>query len=215
MSIMLWGRLNSANVQKAVWALEELELPYDHVPLGGAWGGTDSPDYLAMNPNGLVPTLRDGELTVWESHAIVRYLSAEYGSGLLFPMEARDRAVVDQWTDWTATTFQPAWIALFWNLVRTAPEQQDAAAIARALAATSRCLSIMERRLDEAPYLGGAEFTYADIVAGVALYQWSTMDIERPALPAVSAWHERLNGRQAFRKAVNVPYDDLRARSAF
>lgn len=215
MSITLWGRLNSANVQKAVWALEELELPFEHVPLGGAWGGNDAPEYLAMNPNGLVPTLRDGDVTVWESHAVVRYLSAEYGSGLLFPMEARDRAAVDQWTDWTATTFQPAWIALFWNKVRTPPEQQDAAAIARALAATGRCLAIMERRLSRVAYLGGTEFTYADIAAGVALYRWSTMEIERPELPAVEAWHERLNGRRAFRKAVNVPYDELRGRLAF
>src|SRR5688500_15046279 len=105
MTITLWGRLSSGNVQKVVWALEELELPYVHVPLGGSFKGNDTPEYLGMNPNGLVPTLRDGDLTVWESHAIVRYLSAEYGSGLLFPMEARDRAVVDQWTDWTATTF--------------------------------------------------------------------------------------------------------------
>lgn len=178
-------------------------------------GGNDAPDYLAMNPNGLVPTLRDGDVTVWESHAIVRYLSAEYGSGLLFPMEARDRAIVDQWTDWTATTFQPAWIGLFWSKVRTPPEQQDAATIERLLAATNRCLAMLERRLGEAKYLGGAQFTYADIVAGVAMYRWSTMEIERPELPAVAAWHARLNERQAFRKAVNVPYDDLRGRLAF
>ena len=215
MSITLWGRLNSANVQKAVWALEELELPYEHVPLGGAWGGLDTPEYRATNPNGLVPTLRDGDLTVWESHAIVRYLGAEYGSGLLFPMEARDRAAVDQWTDWTATTFQPAWIALFWNLVRTPPAQREPAAIERALAATSRCFEMLESRLSAVPYLGGPSFSYADIVAGAALYRWSTMEIERPALPAVAAWHERLDGRQAFRKAINVPYDELRGRSAF
>jgi glutathione S-transferase len=215
MSITLWGRVNSANVQKAVWALEELELPYEHVPLGGAWGGLDTPEYRAMNPNGLVPTLRDGDLTLWESHAIVRYLGAEYGSGLLFPMEARERAAVDQWTDWTATTFQPAWIALFWNLVRTPPDQQDPAAIERALAATSRCFEMLESRLSAVPYLGGPSFSHADIVAGAALYRWSTMEIERPALPAVAAWHERLDGRQAFRKAINVPYDELRGRSAF
>lgn len=215
MSITLWGRLNSANVQKAVWALEELELPYEHVPLGGSFGGTDTPEYLAMNPNGLVPTLRDGDITVWESHAIVRYLSAEYGSGLLFPMEARDRAVVDQWTDWTATTFQPAWIAVFWNKVRTPVARQDAAAIERAVAATSRCFGIMEMRLEKVPYLGGEQFTYADIVAGAAMYRWTTMEIERPELPAVDAWHERLNGRRAFRKAINVPYDELVGRLSF
>ena len=215
MTITLWGRLSSCNVQKAVWALEELELPYEHVPLGGQFGGTDDPDYRALNPNGLVPTLRDEHLVVWESHAVVRYLSAEYGSGLLFPMEARDRAAVDQWTDWTATTFQPAWIGLFWNKVRTPVAQQDAAAIGRSLATTVRCFELLERRLAEAPYLGGRSFSYADIAAGVSLYRWSTMAIERPELPHVAAWQERLNQRAAFRKAVNVPYDELVGRLAF
>lgn len=215
MAITLWGRLNSANVQKAVWALGELELPYQHVPLGGSFGGTDTLQYLAMNPNGLVPTLRDGELTVWESHAIVRYLSAEYGSGLLFPMEARDRAEVDQWTDWTATTFQPAWIALFWQKVRTPVEKQNQAAIDKALADSVRCFRMLDDRLGDVPYLGGEQLTYADIVAGVSLFRWSTMQIERPPLPNVEAWHARLEERAAFRQAVNVSYDELMGRLSF
>ena len=215
MSIMLWGRLSSCNVQKAVWTLEELALPYEHVEVGGRFGGNDTPDYLALNPNGLVPTLRDGDLVVWESHAVVRYLSAEYGSGLLFPMEARERAVVDQWTDWTATTFQPAWIGLFWNVVRTPVADQDADAIAKSLAATNRCLALLDRRLAEVPHLGGQALSYADIVAGVALYRWSTMDVPRPELPHVAAWHGLLAERAAFRKAVNVSYEDLVGRLAF
>ena len=215
MTITLWGRLSSGNVQKVVWALEELELPYAHVPLGGSFKGNDTPEYLGMNPNGLVPTLRDGDLTMWESHAIVRYLSAEYGSGLLFPMEARDRAVVDQWTDWTATTFQPAWIGLFWLKVRTPVAQQDAAAIGKALAASVRCFEMMEKRLSQVQYLGGNELTYADIVAGAAMFRWSTMEIERPPLPHVDAWHARLSERAAFRKAINISYEELVGRLAF
>lgn len=215
MTITLWGRLSSGNVQKVVWALEELELLYEHVPLGGSFGGNHTPEYLGMNPNGTVPTLRDGELTVWESHSIVRYLSAEYGSGLLFPMEARDRAVVDQWTDWTATTFQPAWIGLFWLKVRTPVAQQDTAAIDKALAASVKCFEMLEARLSRVPYLGGEELTYADLVAGAAMYRWSTMAIARPALPNVEAWHARLNERAAFRKAVNVSYEELVGRLAF
>jgi glutathione S-transferase len=214
-SITLWGRLSSCNVQKVIWTLEELELPYEHVPLGGKHGGNDTPEYRAMNPNGLVPTLRDGELVIWESHAIVRYLSAEYGSGLLFPMEARDRAAADQWTDWTATTFQPAWIGLFWAKVRTPTAEQDSAAIAKAFAASVRCFDIIERRLGEAPYLAGKTLTYADIVAGVALYRWTTMEIERPMLPNVQGWHARLSERAAFRKAVSIPYEELVGRLAF
>lgn len=203
--ITLWGRFSSCNVQKAVWALEEL----------GRFGGNADPDYLAMNPNGLVPTLRDGDLVIWESHAIVRYLTAAYGMGGLFPDDARDRAVVDQWTDWTEATFQPAWIGLFWHVVRTPVSQQDRAAIAKAMAATNRCFAMMEERLGKAPYLGGELLTYADIVAGVSLYRWTTMAIDRPVLPSVEHWHARLSERVAFRKAVNVDYEELRGRLSF
>ena len=215
MTITLWGRLSSANVQKAVWALEELGLSYEHVPLGGRFGGTADPGYLAMNPNGLVPTLRDGDLVVWESHAIVRYLAATYGADLLFPTDPRERAIVDQWTDWTATTFQPAWIGVFWLLIRTPVEEQDRAAIDKAIAATSRCFEMMDKRLGQVPFLGGDRLSYADIVAGVSLYRWKTMPIDRPLLPNVKHWHARLNERAAFRQGVNVDYEELRGRLAF
>jgi glutathione S-transferase len=207
--------LTSANVQKVVWTLEELGLPYEHVPLGGRFGGNDTPEYLAINPNGLVPTLKDGDLTLWESHAIVRYLAATYGPGSLFPDSPRDRALVDQWTDWTATTFQPAWIGVFWLVVRTPVEKHDRAAIAKAIGDTHKCLGMMDARLAQAPYLGGDRFTYADIVAGVSLYRWTTMEIERQRFPNVEAWHVRLGDRAAFRKAVNVDYEELRARLAY
>jgi glutathione S-transferase len=213
--ITLWGRLTSSNVQKVVWALGELGLDYEHIPLGGRYGGNNRPDYLALNPNGLVPTLRDGGLVVWESHAIVRYLCAEYGSSTLFPPEPAERALVDQWTDWVATTFNPAWTGLFWQLVRTPVPQHDQAAIEKVLTATNRCFEIMEKRLGEVPYLGSAHLTYADIVAGVAMYRWTTMDIERPTRPNVEAWHARLLERPAFVKAVNVDYGELRGRLAF
>ena len=113
------------------------------------------------------------------------------------------------------TTFQPAWIGLFWAKVRTPRAGQDQVAIAKAFAASARCFDIIERRLGEAPYLAGETLSYADIVAGVAMYRWATMDIERPVLPNVEAWHARLNERAAFRKAVNVSYEELVGRLAF
>lgn len=213
--ITLWGRLSSGNVQKVVWVLEELELPHEHIPLGGPFKGLDSSDYLAMNPNGLVPTLRDGDLVVWESHAIVRYLSAAYGSGLLFPVDPKARAIVDQWADWAATTFQPAWMSVFWLLVRTPAAQHDKAAIDKAVAASLRCYAMIEDRLGEAPYLGGERLTYADIVAGVSMYRWMTMPIDRPFMPNLEAWYARLNERAAFRKGVCVSYEELVGRLAF
>jgi glutathione S-transferase len=198
-----------------MWALEELGLDYEHVPLGGSYKGLDTPDYLALNPNGLVPTLQDGGLTVWESHATVRYLAAAYGAGSLWPEDTRERAIADQWTDWTATTYQPAWIGAFWSVVRTPPEQQDPVIIADALAATRKCLDILDRQLDARPFLAGERFTYADIVAGVSLYRWFTMEIARPALPNVERWYRQLSERDAFRRVVKVSYAELVGRLAF
>ena len=215
MAITLWGRASSANVQKVRWALAEIGLAHEHVPLGGKYGGNRDASYLALNPNGLVPTLRDRDVVVWESHAIVRYLAATYSSGSLWPESPASRAIVDQWTDWTATTFQPAWIAVFWQVVRTPREQRDPARIARSLAEAESCLSIMERRLSENPFLGGDTLTYADIVAGVAMYRWSTMDIERLPHPAVEAWHGCLGQRAAYRDTVEIDYSELAGRLAF
>lgn len=215
MAITVWGRLTSSNVQKVIWTLGELELPFEHIVVGGFAKGTDTPEYRAMNPNGLVPTIRDGELVLWESNAIVRYLSAEYGSGLLFPVEPRERAIVDQWADWTATTFQPSWSAVFAARVRTPAEQQKPEAIAKAIAHAEVQFEILDRRLAEVPYLAGEQLTYADLIAGIGLYRWTSMDIPRRAFANVAAWHQRLRERPAYVKGVEVPYDELVGRLTF
>lgn len=214
MGITLWGRDTSSNVQKVRWALAELGLDYDHIPLGGRHGGNGDADYLAMNPNGLVPTLRDGDVVVWESHAILRYLAASYGVGTLWPDLPHERASVDQWTDWTATTFQPAWIEVFWTLVRTPPDQRDSARIAKAIASTEKCLVLMDRQLAKTPFLAGEQLTYADLAAGVAMYRWTTMAVERQPQPHVEAWHQRLRERPAFRANVEIDYAELAGRAS-
>lgn len=213
--ITLWGRANSSNVQKITWALEELGPGYERIDLGGPFGGLDAPSYRALNPNGKVPTLRDGDLVIWESHAILRYLAARYGAGRLWPDAPDDRAIADQWTDWTATTFQPAWSRLFRLFVRTPADQHDKVAIGRALGTTYGCFGLLDARLGAVPYLAGEAFTYADIAAGVAMFRWTSMKIERPPMPNVMAWHARLDARRAFRKAVCVSYDDLVGRLSF
>lgn len=212
--IALWGRASSANVQKAMWALREMRLAHERVDAGGRFGGLDTPEFLAMNPNARVPVLRDGALTLWESHAILRYLAARYAPGELWPEDPAARAVADQWTDWTATTFQPAWVGLFWRLVRTPEDRRDPRAVARALKASIAAFRILEGRLAETPYLAGDTLTYADITVGVSLYRWTTMEIERPDLPNVAAWHARLLERPAFVETVCTSYAELVARPA-
>ena len=215
LELTLWGRASSANVQKALWALAELGVPFEHRLVGGAYGGLDDPQYRAMNPNGLVPTLVDGNLVLWESHAILRYLAGTYGRETLWRESVRERAIVDQWTDWTATTLQPAWIAVFWLFVRTPPELHDRKAIAAAHARTVAALRILDTHLADSDYLAGNSLSYADIAAGVALYRWFTMEIDRPAMPGVENWYRRLEQRPAYRQTVMVSYAELVGRLAF
>jgi glutathione S-transferase len=209
--LVLWGRRTSANVQKPMWALAELGVPHEQREVGGKYGGLDSPEFVAMNPNKVVPVLQHGDLVLWESNAIVRYIAATWGSGSLWPVEPRKRAVADQWTDWTATTIQPAWTAVFVRLVRTAPSKRDPQAITAAVAAANALFAILDEALARTPYLAGNQLTYADIIAGVSLYRWYDMDIQRRALPHVEAWHARLRERTAFRNTVEVSYADLAA----
>lgn len=214
MTMTLWGRVSSANVQKAIWALEEVGVEYSRIDKGGKFGGLDEPAYRALNPNGLIPTLQDGAVTVWESHAIVRYLSAQYASGLLWPVEPQDRALADQWTDWAAMTFQPAWIGVYANVVRLPKEQQSPEATAIALEKANRLYAILDAQLAMTPYVAGTGLTYADIVIGVSMYRWTTMEIARPELAHLDAWHKRLLARPAFVRAVNVSYEDQRGAGA-
>lgn len=215
MAITLWGRASSSNVQKVRWALAEVGVAYEHIPLGGKYGGIKEPAFLAMNPNGRVPTLRDGELTLWESHAILRYLSATYSPGDLWPENPIARALCDQWTDWTATTFQPAWNRVFWGLVRTPLEKQNKAGIASAISRTEACFAILEDGLAKSPFLCGDRPTYADIAAGTGMFRWSTMNIERVKRPSVEAWHARLRERPGFQEGVEIDYAELVGRQVF
>ncbi|MEX0628322.1 MAG: glutathione binding-like protein, partial [Cucumibacter sp.] len=166
----------------------------------------------AMNPNALVPVLKDGEFVLWESHAVVRYLSAKYGAGTLWPEAVQARALADQWTDWTAARFQPAWIGVFYAVVRTGPADRNDGQIARLIAATNDCFQIMDGQLARTPFLAGETLTYADIVAGTSLYRWYSMEIARERFAAVEDWHRRLLQRPAFVTGVSVPYDDLVAK---
>lgn len=213
--IALWGRMSSCNVQRAVWALEEVGIAYERIDAGGDWGGLDDPAYLALNPHGRIPTLVDGDTVVWESDAIVRYVAARYGAGSLWPEAPEDRAAADQWMAWTAASLYPDWIELFWKLVRTPPAKRDPDTIARLLTATARRFELLDRHLKTGDYMSGNTFTMADIPAGMMLYRWFEMDIVRPDTPHVEAWYARLRDRPAYRKAICIPFDDLVGKESF
>lgn len=219
MTITLWGRQSSANVQKVWWALEELGLAYDHRIVGGPYGGTDTPDYRALNPTGLVPTLQDtgqdGDLALWESDAIVRYLSAQYGAGTLWPENPVQRAQVDKWMVWSSSTLFPALLGLFINLVRMPDAQKNQNVIDRALKQATAAYKFLEGQMGDRKFMAGDHLTMADLIGGVTLYRWYDMDIDRPVLPKVRAWYDRLCERDAYRKTVCTSYAELVGRLTF
>lgn len=208
MTATLWGRLSSCNVQKAMWALEEVRLPYKRIDLGGDFGGLDDPAYRALNPHGKVPTLQDGAVTVWESNAIVRYLAATYAAGTLWPETPAERAEADMWIAWTDALYR-SWIELFWRFVRTPPEHHNTERIDALHAQCITHYGALDDPLATRRYLAGDTFTMADIPAGMTLYRWFEMDIQRPSMPNLEAWYERLRQRPGYLTAICIPFDDL------
>ena len=203
--LKIWGRINSVNVKKVVWAAEECGLAYERIDAGMQHGVVSTAAYLAMNPNARVPTLEDDGFVLWESNAMVRYLARRYGQGTLDPQDLRQYADADRWMDWCTSTLAGTFRHVFWGMVRTPVEQRDAKAIETSRVETAKLLAIPEAVLAHQPYLAGAQFTMGDIPLGCFVHLWLSMPIERPAHPALTAWHARLAARPAFQKAVNTP----------
>jgi glutathione S-transferase len=202
--LKICGRVNSVNVKKALWAAEELGLKYERVDAGLQFGVNNTIDYKRMNPTGLVPTLYDDGFTLWESHAIVRYLAAKHGAGTLWPTDVKARADADRWMDWTHSFSREFQRPVFWPLVRTPPEQRDGAAIAAAVKKCGEMLAVPEQILKAQPYLGGKQFTMGDIPLGCHIQLWMRLPIERPSLPGIDAWFARLCERPAYGRIVDI-----------
>jgi len=201
--LKVWGRKNSSNVRKVLWCAEELALPYDREEAGGAFGVVDSPQYRALNPNGRVPMIEDDGFVLWESNAIVRYLAARYGSDTSwYQRDVCVRAQADKWMDWTTSTFAGPFRDLFWGMLRTPAEQQDWVLINGASKTCAELLSIVDQALSEKPYLSGDEIGMGDIPLGSFIYAWFEMPLERPSMPNLEAWYERLKLRPCYRGAV-------------
>ncbi|NDW05631.1 glutathione S-transferase family protein [Jiella pacifica] len=201
----IWGRNNSTNVRKALWCAEELGLSYERMDAGGSFGVVDTAEYRSLNPNGRVPTLQDGDLTLWESNAIVRYLAMAYGAAPFAPTDPVAWASADKWMDWTSTTLGGPFRDVFWNTLRMTPETRDEVALASGLEACGKLLAIPEAELGKTPFLSGDDFGFGDIPLGCVAYGWFEMPITRPEFPNLSAWYERLKQRPAYRKGVMTP----------
>lgn len=203
--LRIWGRRNSINVQKVLWCLAELNVPHERVDAGMQFGLNDTPEYLSKNPNGRIPMLEDGDWVLWESHAIVRYLSGVHGLGTLWPGSPRAFAEIDKWMDWFHTTLEPELRVAFWQLVRTPPDQRDMAAVDAARLRVIKALTILDGQLLGKKFVGGTTFTMGDIPLGVAAYRWFALNLERPQMRNVETWYRRLTERPAFQQHVMIP----------
>jgi len=214
MAIQLYARRTSSNSQKVLWFLGELGLDYEFVATGGDAGGLQSPAFLALNPNGRVPLLVDGELAVWESHAILRYLAAAHAPARFWPADPAERSRVDRWMDWSQSQFDASFMALFWGYWRTPESERDASVNDRNIALCRHYLSILDRALAGHTYVVGDRLSLADIPVGALMYRYANLGVTAELGPRVGDWYARLCERAVFRTHVMRPFDELKGRRA-
>ena len=205
--LKIWGRKNSVNVQKVLWCLSELDLGYERIDAGMAFGRNNEPDYLAMNPNGRVPTLVDGDFVLWESNSVMRYLALAYApESTLYPKTPQARAGVDRWLDWTLSTLQPVDRPVFWALVRTPVAQRDMVAIQKDADAEAVQWRIVDAQLATRRFIEGDDFTIADIALGAYARRWFGVEgISKPVLPHLDRWFAQFAGRKGFAEFIAPP----------
>ena len=202
--LKIFGRTNSINVQKVMWTVAELGLPHERVNAGMAHGVVGEPWYADLNPNRLVPAIDDDGVVLWESNVIVRYLAAKHAAGTLMPADPAMRARAEMWMDWQQTSF-PGFGPLFLGLIRTPPEKRDMAAIRAGGEGTEAALRLLDKHLANRSHMIADHLTVADIPLGCVAYRWYALPIERPELPNLRAWYERLVKRPAFAQHVMLP----------
>ncbi len=211
-ALSLIGRKTSINVQKVRWLLLELGLDHAHRELGGAFGGLQTDAFAALNPNRLVPVLVDGDLVLWESNAILRYLARRYSPGGIEGATPAQIAQADMWMEWFQNRPLPQLTAVFYQTVRLPRAERDAGLRDAAAARLNDAFALLDRHLTGRTHLVGDALTLGDIVIGTALFRYFTLDFERPSLPSLRAYYTALQGRAAYREAAMVPYESLRAK---
>ncbi|MEJ2375706.1 MAG: glutathione S-transferase family protein [Pseudolabrys sp.] len=202
--IKIWGRNTSSNVQKAMWAVGELGLEHERIDIGGKFGQNREPKYLAMNPNGLVPTLEEEDgFLLWESNSIVRYLAGKHDkAGVMEPKDAHQRALASQWMDWQLSVVGPAITPAFWGLIRTPEEKRDMAAIKASQEKTVAAMQILDAQLGKTNFVAGGAFSYGDIPVGIMCYRYVQLVPDRPSTPHLDRWYAAISARPAFKEHV-------------
>lgn len=199
----LWGRLTSINVRKVVFCGQVLGLDLPRTDAGMAFGVVDTPAYRALNPNGLVPVLQDGDFALWESNTIVRYLCAR--QGLLYPTDLRQRFDAERWMDWQQTTLNRASGPAFVQWIRTAPERRNAQVIAQSVAATEPLFDLLDAHLAQRTFMVGDEPTMADLPIACEVHRWWGLPQARPAWPHLQRWYDHWLALPASRGLLDLP----------
>ena len=201
----LWGRISSINVRKVVWAAQELGLTVQRTDAGGPFGVVQEADYRRKNPNALVPLIEDGEVRIWESNVIVRYLCAKHSQGDFYPAGLPERFAAEQWMDWQQTTFNPAGRSAFIQWIRTPAEQRNTALIAQSVAATEALLALMDAHLADHAFMGGDRFGMADIPLACEMHRWFGLPQPRQARTHLDRWYQTILARPATRGVLDLP----------
>lgn len=212
MSLTLYGRHTSYNVQKVLWLLDELDVVYEHIEFGSNPADTETTEFGALNPIRKVPVLLDGDKVIWESSAILRYLADEYGAGIWSEKDPYLRSLSERWMDWSQTYFEPAFVGVFWGYYRTPAEQRDMDSVNKNLALCLKGLERVEAQLESSPYLVGDNMTLADICVGVFLYRLVEIDLSVTLGSNTQQWYERLQLSDAFRKWAMSDFSSLEGR---
>jgi len=214
--LTIFGRKSSFNVQKVMWLVGELGVEHRHIELGGSFGGVDTPEFRSMNPHGRVPVIDDNGTVVWESHAILRYVAARYGSGTLWNDDPAQRSLADRWMDWSQCTLQPDFLSgIFWGYYRTPAAQRNMSAVDDKIRRCAQHFQLLDAILADRRFLLGGELSLADIPAGTNLFRYFNIDIPRPNVPNVERWYRSLQERPAYRAHVMIPFGDLYGRLAY
>ena len=201
--VRILGRVSSINVRKVLWTCEELGIEYAREDWGAGFASTKTSEFLALNPNGLVPVIKTDDGVLWESNTICRYLASKHDRGDLLPSDPWRRALVERWIDWQATELNGAWRGAFLGLVRKEAAHADPVTIAASTIDWNGKMEILEKQIAvDGPFVAGRNFSLADIVIGLSVNRWLGTPIERPALPAVADYFERLRARPAFKRGA-------------
>jgi glutathione S-transferase len=203
--LKIWGRISSINVRKVVLAAQWMDVPFERVDAGGQFGIVKTAEYVARNPNSLVPLMEDDGFELWESNVIVRYLCAKHSMGTLYPQELHRRFDAERWMDWQQTTLNRASRDAFWQLIRVPPEQRNSKLVEQSIADTEPLMSVLDAHLSQSPFMAGETFTMADIPIACEMHRWSGLPIPHPARPNLERWYRGILAHPATRGVLDLP----------